>query len=225
MAIPAQYTFAASDTAAICALQTTGGAGSFLINGALADPSIPPGSQGRVLLTGGFGRVITLTSAGNISGVNFTIAGTDVYGRAVSSTIAGPNANTVATTQEYLTVTGVTVNGAVGTNTSVGTGTVGSTRPYRPSGMSSAVPANIALYGVIANTINWTVQDSPTDINGLLGSGGAPSGIAWFNHPTLAGQVANASSNYAFPVMWVRCVVNSAGATGTLQFTIRQAGI
>lgn len=225
MAIPAQYTFAASDTAAICALQTTAGAGSFLINGTLADPNIPAGQAGRVVLSGGFGRVITLTSAGNISGVNFTIAGTDVYGRAVSSTIAGPNANTVATTQEYLTVTSVTVNGAVGTNTSVGTGTVGSTRPYCPSGMANAVPANIALYGVVSNTINWTVQDSPTNINALLESGGSPASITWLNHPTLAAQTANASSNYAFPVMWVRCVVNSAGATGTLQFTIRQAGI
>lgn len=224
MAIPATYTFAASATAAICALQTTGGAGSFLINGTLADANIPAGQGGRVILTGGFGRVITLTSAGNVSGVNFTVAGTDVYGRTVSETLAGPNINTVSTTQEFASVTAVTVNGAVGTNTSVGTGATGSTRPYRPSGMIHAVPANIALYGAITGTISYTVQDSPTDISGLLSGGGAPSGIVWYNHPTLAAQTANASSNYAFPVMWVRCVVNSSSG-GTLSFTIRQAGI
>lgn len=224
MAQPAQYTFPASATASICALQTTGGAASFLINGSLADPNTPAGQGGRVILTGGFGRVITLTSAGNVSGVNFTITGTDVYGRSVSETLAGPNANTVSTTQEFASVTSVTVNGAVGTNTSVGTGATGSTRPFRPSAEDGVVPANIALYGAITGTINWTVQDSPTNIPALLESGGVPSGIVWYNHPTLAAQTANASSNYAFPVPWIRCAVNSSSG-GTLQFTIRQAGM
>lgn len=222
MAIPATYTFAAADTAAICALQTTGGAGSFVINGTLANSNNPPGQANRATLTGAFGRVISLTSAGNISAVNFTITGTDIYGRTVSETRAGPNANTVETTQQYYSVTSVTVNGAVGTNTSVGTGSTGSTRPYR--GSTGSTPANYALYGVVSGTINWTVQDSPTNIESLLSGGGAPSGVIWINHPTLAAQTATASSNYAFPVSWVRCVINSSSG-GTLDFTITQAGI
>jgi len=218
---PATFSFAASDTAAICALQTTAGSGSFTINGTLANANNPYGQANRASITGGFGRVISLTSAGNISGVNFTVAGLDIYGRSVTETRSGPNANTVNTTQEFWVVTSVTVNGAVGTNTSVGTGSTGSSRPYL-GGVFTA-PANYALYGVVGSTISWTVQDSPTDIETLLISGGAPSSITWINHPTLAAQTATASSNYAFPVRYVRCVINSSSG-GTLDFTITQAG-
>jgi hypothetical protein len=63
---------------------------------------------------------VILTSAGNISGVNFTISGTDADGKTISETRAGPNANVVATTNYFKTVTSVAVNGAVGTNTKVG---------------------------------------------------------------------------------------------------------
>ena len=63
---------------------------------------------------------VTLTSTGNISGVNFTITGTDANGSAASEVIAGPNNTTVTTTAAFLTVTQVAANAAVSTNTSVG---------------------------------------------------------------------------------------------------------
>ena len=63
---------------------------------------------------------VTLTSTGNISGVNFTITGTDANGSSASEVIAGPNNTTVTTTAAFLTVTQVAANAAVSTNTSVG---------------------------------------------------------------------------------------------------------
>ena len=97
-----------ADTAAVAALQTTAGAGDFT----LTSSSVSDGSN--------MATTVTLTSAGNISSVNFTITGTDENGNAVTETRLGPNANTVTTTEAFLTVTSVSVDAAVGTNTSVG---------------------------------------------------------------------------------------------------------
>lgn len=93
---------------AVCLSQTTAGAGNLLLNGA----------TGGVL---DYARVLSVASGGNDSGVNFTFTGTDQDGNAVTETIAGPNGNTVVTTNFYLTVTSIAVNGAVTQAVTVGT--------------------------------------------------------------------------------------------------------
>lgn len=97
-----------ASTTAVAAGQTLSGAGEMNLTGT----SVSDGSN--------MATTVTLTSTGNISGVNFTITGTDANGSTVSETRAGPNNTTVATTQAFLTVTKVETNGAVSTNTSVG---------------------------------------------------------------------------------------------------------
>ena len=97
-----------ASTTAIAIAQTLGGAGNMTLTGS----SVSDGSN--------MDTTVTLTSTGNISGVNFTITGTDASGSAASQTIAGPNNNTVTSTQKFLTVTQISTNGAVATNTSAG---------------------------------------------------------------------------------------------------------
>lgn len=63
---------------------------------------------------------VSLTSAANLSAINFTITGTDESGAVVSEVKAGPNANTVETTQTYQTVTSISANAAVGSDVSAG---------------------------------------------------------------------------------------------------------
>lgn len=106
-------------TAGLAALQTLGGAGNMVLAAGtgVTSRTRADGTTEYVLDTP---RCVTLTSAGNISGVTFTIYGYDQYGQAMSFAIAGPNANTVATTKAFKTVTRVAAGGAVGTNTSVG---------------------------------------------------------------------------------------------------------
>jgi hypothetical protein len=58
----------AADTAAIAALQTLGGAGNMTLTGS----SVNDGSN--------MDTTVTLTSTGNISGVTFTVTGTDASG-------------------------------------------------------------------------------------------------------------------------------------------------
>lgn len=211
MTIPAVFAWPAADADSIAALQTTSGSGSFILNGDLV--SISPSGIRTVTLPG-IQRTVSLTSTGNISGVNFTIVGTDTRGAAVTETRAGPNNNTVETTATYHTITSVTVNGAVGTNTSVGTGTTGSTRWY--AGDIWQTPFQQTLQVEIpSGTINVTVQATSDDVN-------EDSAPVTFNHPTMAAITASTLSNWAFPCRFTRMVVNSA-TDGLATFTVIQA--
>lgn len=106
-------------TAGLAALQTTAGAGNFTLTaGTGVTATVDPTGTTRYVLD--VPRAVTLTSAGNISAVTFTITGYCSFGNPMTQTLAGPNANTVATTKAFKSITSVAVSGAVGTNTSVG---------------------------------------------------------------------------------------------------------
>jgi hypothetical protein len=53
-------------------------------------------------------RVITFTSASNISGVSFDIVGKDVYGNTLGETVTGVNGNTVESTLQFSLITSIT---------------------------------------------------------------------------------------------------------------------
>jgi hypothetical protein len=63
---------------------------------------------------------ITLASLGNLSGVNFTIIGTDTHGVTQTEVLAGPNANTVASVNSYSSITSIAAGGAVATAVQAG---------------------------------------------------------------------------------------------------------
>lgn len=104
----------------VAALQTTPGAANLVLaaGAGVTQVTRPDGTIGYQLDTP---RCISLTSTGVLTGVNVTINGWDVYGQPMSQTRAGPNNNTVTTLKAFAGVTGISVNGAVGTNMSVGT--------------------------------------------------------------------------------------------------------
>lgn len=97
----------AASAAAVSALQTTAGAAFF--------------TQTAFPFTQANPTQLSITSAGNIGAVTFTVYGTDASGADITETLAGPNANTVFSAKAYSSVAGIFVNAAVGTNTSVGT--------------------------------------------------------------------------------------------------------
>ena len=103
-----QFKAVAADTAAIAALQTLGGAGNMTLTGS----SVNDGSN--------MDTTVTLTSTGNISGVTFTVTGTDASGSTITEDITGPNNTTVTGSTKFLTVTQIAADGAVSTNTSAG---------------------------------------------------------------------------------------------------------
>jgi len=97
-----------ASTTKIAAAQTLGGAGNMTLTGS----AVNDGSN--------MASTVTLTSTGNISGVTFTVTGTDASGAAATEDITGPNNNTVTGSTAFLTVTQIAADGAVATNTSAG---------------------------------------------------------------------------------------------------------
>ena len=67
------------------------------------------------------GRSVSLTSAANLSGMNFTISGYDTYGYPQTCTMTGPNANTVNSIKTFKWIKSVTPSGTSGSTVSVGT--------------------------------------------------------------------------------------------------------
>lgn len=175
----------------VCADQTTAGADDFDIDGSLA-------SGGSVTLT--TAHRLDIESTGNISGVTFTITGTDANGAALSEDVTGPNNATVTTTGYFLTITQVSVDGAVGTNTSIGT---------TDEAVSKTVPVNyrqrdfaIGLGMILSGTINASVQHT---FDNVL-AGDTPT---WFTHDVMAALTSSDDGNYAFPIMAIRLLINS----------------
>lgn len=210
-----RYNFPAVVTTAICTAQTLAGAGAFTIDGTLLDLKATMQAVRRVKLVG-IQRTITLTSTGNISGVNFTITGLDLRGIAVSEVIAGPNNNTVTTTAQFAQVDSVTANGAVATATSIGTGSTGVTNWFMTDRFKNPFAVTVACE--VTATASWTVQDTPDDANDITVTPTA------FNHPVLAAITASAESNYAFPARYIRGVMNSSSGSGAVVMVIEQAG-
>lgn len=214
MARPVVFSFPAVDRDGICAAQTTAGAGALTINGALLD--LPATMQGdaRVVLPG-IARVVSIYSTGNLSGLTFTVTGTNLRGATITEDITGPNNTTVEGSTEFHSITGVSADGAVGTAAEVGTGSTGSTNWYRTDDFADI--ANISIGLAITSTASVTVQNTFDDANVA-----APT--TTYNHPTLAAVTASAESNYAFPPGWVRAIMNSSSGNGAFTATFTQAG-
>jgi hypothetical protein len=92
----------AADDNGISASANPANNAALTIGGALHD-------GGVVTLTGG--RIVEITSAGNDSGIDATVSGTDVNGDALSETIDCGNAGAVVTTAHFKTITGITAVG------------------------------------------------------------------------------------------------------------------
>lgn len=224
MAKPIQITFPAASANAICLSQTTAGATPLIINGALKDLAATMQQVTRAVMGAGIQRTVSLTVAvANLSGINFTIVGTDVNGAAVTEVLAGPSNNTVYTTALYNTVTSITPDAAVGTAITAGSGTTGQTKWLMTNVNIS--PTNLSVSVDITATANVTVQDTPEDLQATAPSSTYPPSTAIFNHATLAAVTGSAQGNYAYPPRYVRAIMNSSSGSGAFTLTVIQAGI
>jgi hypothetical protein len=201
----------AADPNGICVDQQTAGAAFLLINGAFSDGGVAPATLDVQ-------RQVELESAGALSGINFTITGSDEQGREISETIAGPAAGTVATALDFLIVDSIFADAIVGTNIEIGTNALGGSIPIPID--KNVTPTSIGLALVFtAPAVNVTVQHTFDDVFAT-----DPSTIlTWFDHPTLAGETANADGNIAFPPTALRLLTNSG--IGTCEFDVIQAGL
>jgi hypothetical protein len=210
MADPKVYTWPVPGANTIALLQTYGAAATLILNGTLN------GSQPNNYVNfGGYSRLITLTSVNNLSAINITITGT-LNGVAQTETLAGPNANTVASTKNFSTITSITTNGAI-TAMSVGTGTTGFTNWFTFDEHTSV--ANLAVAVNVTGTINYSFQVTLDDVQ----TNATP--LCFTPVTTLTGASTDILGNYTAPFLYGRILVNSSGADGTLIATFVQQGL
>lgn len=113
-----------SGAALLAALQTTAGATPLVLT-AGAGVTTQQDATGAIryvidLPNLQAGRRITLTSAGNLSAINFLVVGNDIYGQRMSQLIVGPNVGIVTSLKCFKSIISVTPSAAVGTTVSVG---------------------------------------------------------------------------------------------------------
>mgnify|MGYP000748812992 FL=1 len=120
----------ANDRDGVCAAQTTSGSANLVINGTLHSSNTINFTTAASLQP----RKVTIFSAGgDVSGVSFTITGTDYLGTALVEIVTGPAADaTVTSTNFFNTITQIAAGGAVTGNIEVGSG-AGQYRPTAPT--------------------------------------------------------------------------------------------
>ena len=83
-------------------------------------------------------------------------------------------------------------------------------------------PFNVALSVVVSSSgsSTYTVQYT---FDNIFAAGYNPANGNWTSHPSLTAQTATKDSNISYPVTGIR-IYTTAGSTGTVTFTIIQAG-
>lgn len=202
------YTYQAVSDTVIAAAQTLTGAGSMTLST-------------TTTMTDGVNHQITLVSTGDISGVNFTITGTDVDGVSLTETITGPNNSTVASTKYYYTVTSIVADGAVGTNTSAGINAL--TRSRRIPVEHRSGSFNVGLAVVKSGTVTFDVDMTYDDI--YANAPGVPACIVeptWFTPSAFSGKSANTDGALANPCTAIALRTESYSSTPTVQLHLIQ---
>ena len=182
--------------------QTLGGAGSFTLNGAGV-------TSGQWVTPDLFAKQIGFASIGNISGVNFTISGYEDRNKTIliSETIAGPNNNTVETTNYFYSIQSISASGAVGTNTKAGAvdEAISQIIPIKRS-YSDKSERQVGLTFIVTGTINYTVQQTNDDVQSLT-----DRTFNWLDSDdtNVVSATASKNSNYIAIPQAMRVKINS----------------
>ena len=158
-----------------------------------------------------FRRVI-VTSAGNDTGIHFTLVGKNSSGMPVTEALTGASGGVAQSAYDYLSITSITPSGNTAGNVTVGTNGVASTRPILLD-LWGFAPTSIQVN--VTGTVNATVQQTLDDCNGSAGF----AAVKWIDHPdaALEGLSSNVQGNYAYSPMWVRLLLNSGSGTATIK--------
>jgi len=193
---------------------------SITTNGAAAG-AVKVGTYGPATLDAA--RRVLFTDGGNDSAITVALAGTDWSGNAISETVTLTNGSTVASTLDYLSVTSIKTSGAVATTISVGTNGVAGSPWARFDELAAMGPTALQIDG--SGTVNWTVQNSLSDVASTSDSV-TPVNMIWVNHPdsnlVASTTTTGVQGNYAYPPKYSRIVLNSQTNPGKIKLTILQ---
>jgi|TARA_R110000787_G_scaffold191581_1_gene302883 hypothetical protein len=205
--------------------QTTSGAATLTLNGALVESGIAycyGAASDRNIHQA---QLIAIEGSGNNSGVVATILGTGPGSEVTGEDLTLSNAGTATSAKYYKTITSIVVGGAV-TGNIEGGWLSGSTDPAVLLAFKcdyTQAPMNQSLRGVISSgaSLTWSAQytmDMPQDDYGTVGF---DNSAAWSDVDGMAATATTDQGNTAFPVTAVRLEINSY-SSGTIKFTAIQ---
>ncbi len=172
-------------------------------------------------------RRIGITSAGNDSGITFTVTGGDYSGNAISEGVTGANVGVAVTLQDFLTVSSVRGSGAAAGNVSVGTTAVGSSQWFPLNihitpfdvGVQTHVVSGAATFDIEV-TRQRVLSDMQIYRVGYSNAPAVPFPIPW---PGLTGLVGDALGSINSVVTAARLTITAG--TGTVEVDLDQAGL
>lgn len=192
----------------IATSQTVSGAGSVSLDGALVTDGV------AYLDTP---RQVKISSAGNDTGITFTVTGTTFGNVSVSQTVTGTSGSSVSTTVDFATVTSITTSGSTSASgITVGTNGVAGSRWVR---FDSWANNNTAIQCNVTGTANYTIQvtmDDPYSPTNPV----AVTDVTWSNtnDADAVGATSDVFSNFQFTPTFARVVLNSGSGSVTTTF-------
>lgn len=204
----------AASANAIAVSQTLGGAGTLTLT---ANPVVLD-TQRRVIVT----------SAGNDSGLTWTIIGTDDSAAPIKDVFAGANIGAAQSNLNFATVVSVAGSAGAAGAVTVGTNTVGST-PWKLFDSSIATPNMSAFMELLSGAATATFEYTYANIRGPIGvQSSVANGPATVNptplpHPDLQSLSASKDGNVNWDIFGYRLTINSG--TGQWRCTTHQAGL
>lgn len=173
-------------------------------------------------------RRVLITSVGNDSSITFAIVGTNEGGNSIGETVTGSSGATVASLQDYLTVSSIVPSGATTTSgVTVGTNATGSSSWKLVN--DHIAPVSVQLEGqVTSGSGTWgveytydPVQGIPPNVGNLPWTYATPPAV--LSHATLTGQTGALDGSISVPVSAYRLTLTTG--TGTVKLRAIQAGI
>jgi len=206
------YVWTEGNLSGICLLQTGTTSTNLLFNGPASQQQYPWNPSASL---SGFQRTIAITSQNDLSLRTITIMGSTWSGLAITASLAGPNNNTVSTTEQFMTVSSIIGDGTLA-SVSVGWGAVGQSRPYTVDSFNT--PATLRMQVSVSGTMTYSARSTLDNIQ--------ISGVkTWVPHPALVGS-ATAQDSYSSPPAAVQIAVLASTVTGAaLTFRINPTGV
>lgn len=225
----------AGSITAIALSQSLAGAGSLVLNGALAVTNYPlpsaanvtqpgfPFSNTQVLGASGGNAIassavvlpvpqsVLIASAGVDSGINWTVKGFDYGGSPLTEVVAGASIGNATTLNQFAVVTSISASGATASTVTAGTGAV----IYSPwlilSYQRQNYTTNLRAF-LASGSANFDVQ-ATSDVNLMNNTGGFADDIITLQ----AAQTASITTPLVEPYMAVRVKINSGTGTVSLR--------
>ena len=146
------------DQDGITTSQSVGGAGSVPLDGANV-------VSGVAKL--GNNHLINIVSAGNDSGITFTITGTQSDGTPVTEVVTGANAGTATSTRYFKTITSIVVSGATAGVIEIGTSGLATTDWFLITEGLETLQVGIFVEMASGAVLTWREEHTPDDIHDL----------------------------------------------------------